>query len=114
MQLNLSPLAEEEKNEAGSNQFVHKRRNTSTKKAWNSVEACLKTGRTRKQIRLMMIIRIMMMLMMMMMMMIINPDFLQIWAFVWDHLQYILHCTVCTSEKRPLAFKKLEKVKSKL
>jgi len=79
MQLNLSPLAEEEKNEAGSNQMVHKRRNTSTKKGCVSIEACLKTGRPRKQIRLMMMIIIMMM--MMLMLMIINPDFLQIWAF---------------------------------
>ena len=65
---------------------------------------------------MMMMMIMMMMIMMMLMLMIINPDFLQIWAFVCvcDHLQYILHCTVCTSRKRPLAFKKLEKVKSKL
>jgi len=36
--------------------MVHKRRNTSTKKGCVSIEACLKTGRPRKQIRLMMMI----------------------------------------------------------
>ena len=72
--------------------MVHKRRNTSTKKGCVSIEACLKTGRPRKQIRLMMMIIIIMM-MMMLMLMIINPDFLQIWAFacVWSSTIY-LHC----------------------